>query len=223
MKDIIFPWTGKRVWTCWAKTEAKSSHTGSVSVTRRDVTLTANAAEWRTEPRMWRNTLVVWGPIDADTLRLDRLTTLERDEGASRNALARDDVQRRMGCKHCRVVTVQPCAGQAETELRHEAGCKVNDWRPDRRVSKMLRCRVEVAQGVFKQSWRCWECHRVFAASQIEKFEESIAANVVISPRLLHTRRCSHRNGLARTSKAGRRAGELMRSRETVGQEVLFA
>lgn len=222
MKDVIFPWTGKRVWTCWAFVETRSPHTGSVSTTKHDVTHTASADVWRVRPRMWRNTLVVWVPVDADTLRLDRLTTLERDEGASRNALARDDVQRLMGCKHCRVVTIQPCAGQAETELRHEAGCDVNDWRRDKRVSSLLRFRVEVAQGVFKQSWRCWECHRVFSETRIERFERHIADNMAIPPWMLHTRRCSHRNGVARTSKAGRRAGELMRSRETVGQEVLF-
>lgn len=178
---------------------------------------------------LWRSTLVRWQAVDDGVARLARVTELKREAVARRPALAPGDVAVMWACRRCGCVTsLGVGAGRPDTvteaELQHYTDCSTNTveiWRASRYASKLLRCRMQIAQGVVARRYRCWECQRICSEAAIEEAEEAIKQARDVTLRNFHRRRCSQRDGNM-TSKTAKRA-ELMRSREVSGQEVLFS
>lgn len=169
--------------------------------------------------QVWRSTLVYWEAVDDAVARLARVTDLEREVTGHRHTAPAKDVTAWWACRRCGCVTRRP-EHAPDADLQHYTDCVVDVWRESRYASKLLRCRMQTAQGIVARSYRCWECRRVCSEAQLEEAQEQIEQARGVELRNFHRSRCSSRAG-SLTSKTGKRA-ELFRSREVSGQEVMF-
>lgn len=123
-------------------------------------------------------------------------------------------------CILCGRVTRHACNSQAPAEpvIYHYTTCPNARWRTCKPSSEALGYPVEFADGVDARRWRCATCRVQYSDAQARRFIDDPAARLDF---FMHRRTCAYFS-----SARGRPAtaiSQIMRNREVLGQEALFA